>query len=118
MKKFNIHEAVLGNTVITRRGEIVADIKHFDKCEDSDFCVYGVLDGKVKNWNKEGKLLVSSDSVDDLFMQYTPTEADVIEAASFDFANSNCLEFDNVDVEKILQEGFKKGVAWALGNLK
>ena len=54
MNKFNLEKALAGEKVITRDGREVTQIVSFD-ASDSEFVVYGVIDGEaIDSWTQDG----------------------------------------------------------------
>lgn len=67
MKKFNLQEALEGKSVVTRLGDSVSRLIDFGT--DEYFPIYGVVDGTVESWTKEGYYTKGTDSGHDLFME-------------------------------------------------
>ena len=71
MNEFNLEKALAGEKVITRDGREVTQIVSFD-ASDSEFVVYGVIDGQaVDSWTQDGGYhdTYSEECGADLFME-------------------------------------------------
>ena len=66
MKPFNLEEAKAGKKVVTRDGIEVAQLTEFNGI--GDFCLFGVVNGVLKSWNKRGEEWRNNKSSNDLFM--------------------------------------------------
>jgi len=56
MKKFNLSEALEGKVVVTRDGTKVEQLILFNAENDKEFVLYGVLNGNIDSWTKDGKI--------------------------------------------------------------
>jgi hypothetical protein len=69
MKKFNLQEALAGEPVISREGKQVTQLHLFEVNPSSNYSLYGVVDGHVESFTKDGKWdKDSNEGSRDLFM--------------------------------------------------
>jgi hypothetical protein len=65
LKPFDLNEALLNRTAVTRKGKEVTQLTLFES--KSDFPLYGVIDEQIYSWNKVGSSKSSPDL--DLFLE-------------------------------------------------
>jgi hypothetical protein len=67
LKKFDLEKVIHGAKVVTRGGDEVTQLSKFET--DSDYCLYGVVNGIVEDWTIDGKYrLETSECSKDLFI--------------------------------------------------
>jgi hypothetical protein len=68
LKKFNLEKVIHGAKVVTRVGDEVTQLSKFET--DSDYCLYGVVNGVVEDWTIDGKYrLETPECSKDLYIQ-------------------------------------------------
>lgn len=86
MKKlapFDLEKALEGAEVVTRDGRPVTNLTLFEVAEPGDYCLTGILDGKMDQWTRHGSyyryspaLNTQQDYNADLFMPVQPLVAE------------------------------------------
>ena len=67
LEKFDLEKVIHGAKVVTREGDEVTQLSKFET--DSDYCLYGVVNGVVKDWTIDGKYrLETPECSKDLFI--------------------------------------------------
>jgi hypothetical protein len=68
LEKFDLEKVIHGAKVLTRDGQEVTQLSKFET--DSDYCLYGVVNGVVKDWTIDGKYrLETPECSKDLFIE-------------------------------------------------
>jgi hypothetical protein len=67
MEKFNLERALAGEPVCTRDGREVTQLVNFDTIFFNP--IFGVVDGRVESWFKDGSYSESETTPFDLFMK-------------------------------------------------
>jgi hypothetical protein len=68
LEKFDLEKVVHGAKVVTRDGREVTQLSKFET--DSDYCLYGVVNGIVEDWTIDGKYrLETPECSKDLYIQ-------------------------------------------------
>lgn len=71
MKPFNLQEALAGKPVVTRLGLRVRQLSCFDAAR-TPYPLFGVRDGVICNWDRQGMIQTGVSHPDDLFMYEEP----------------------------------------------
>jgi len=70
MIPFDLEKALAGAKVVTRGGQIVTELYHL-KTIDKYYCLVGVVNGELRQWDKKGYFDASGCDIYDLFMART-----------------------------------------------
>ena len=104
LEKFNLEKALSGAKVVTRDGREVKQLTRFEA--DSDYCLYGVVSGLVKDWTIDGRYrLETPECSKDLFLEGKVRRAWVnIYGNGRDILTSGCYRTKQAALHNIVED--------------
>jgi hypothetical protein len=104
LEKFNLEKALNGAKVFTRDGREVTQLTRFET--DSHYCLYGVVNGFVKDWTSDGKYrLETPECSKDLFLEVKVRRAWVnVYGNGRDILTSGCYRTKQVALHNIRED--------------